>query len=160
MDSKQSEHLQQAAAFMAATLRNDVEAVELLQQDFTSRPDYPEALLYLAIVAAETWRRGFGTPNGSISEVWPLLPESELPADAAAHLNRAGVTRLATSTSEGGTDELVAARAQMSDAGVFALSAYDLVVACLRLLERDTGMDAAEWCTLFAQGSAGGIGVE
>lgn len=82
--------------------------------------------------------------------MWPLLRPVDL--DLSALADRAGVTALATVMAEGiGGVERDLVHERMGDTGVLFASGFDLAMACLELLECDTGVVAVEWCRLFAR---------
>ena len=126
MDSEQARLTQIGAALVGAMIRDDRQGVAVLFEDAGSEPRLPEAILFVAIVAADRWCIRTGRPQDAVADLWPRLPPPRAPFDE--HADREGISALATAVRTGNGEDLARAQHHLSDTGVLLISATDLAI--------------------------------
>ena len=148
MDPRQAELTQKGAAVVALHLRNDVAIDQLLGDDLDL-----DALLFVALVAEDTWMLLTGAGR---DEIWEKLPAPN-PHYPSEMIDRDLVISIAQWLRDG---VKTSGGERTADQGTVFLSALDLAASATAVLASVTGKRAFEWCQLWALGAAAGEGVD
>ncbi len=154
MTPEQARLVQMAAAYLALAFRGDAEGANTLFEELRAEPRLPDAFLLASLVASDSWGTVTGRPpDEAFDHLHPPAPlHSEL-------VKRQAVLKLARAVRDGDDAGIASASSELDQAQAL-VSALDLAMATIDLLEAASGKPAQEWCELWAGGAAAGAGVE
>jgi len=153
MTPGQARLVQMAAAYLALAFRGDATGANTLFEDLKAEPRLPDAFVLVSLVAADAWGTVTGEPpDRAFDRLHPPAPTHvEL-------VRREPVIELARAVRDG-DDAGIASASEQLDRAQALVSALDLAMATVDLLEAVSDKLAQEWCELWAGGAAAGAGV-
>ncbi len=153
MTPEQARLVQMAAAYLALAFRGDATGANTLFEDLKAEPRLPDAFVLVSLLAADTWGKVTGeAPDQAFDRLHPPAPTH------AELVRRDPAMRLARAVRDGDEVGIASASSQLDRAQAL-VSALDLAMATVDLVEEVSGKPAQEWCELWAGGAAAGAGI-